>query len=181
MPTEVHVHGYLELVEGVSARQVDDACRPLLQEMEVTQLSELKSMEPEQPGFFYNAGNWALEMCCTLEVEETFFKALEAAMVALGPLCDKAAPVEVSTYHEDGRDELQLIFVGPTAAAILDAQRREMLADVGGLLARHFGQGEIDEVLGLVDQLFRRQGHALQANDFSVGLTPGGSDRRRLH
>lgn len=187
MPSEAHVHGYLELVEGVSRHQVEQALRPLLDELDVEQLSEVKSLEPDQPGFHFNAQNWTLDICCTLEVGRHFLSALEAAMHMLGRLVENAAPIEISTYHEDGRDEFQLLFVGPTPAAILDAQRREMLADIEDLLARQFNPQAVNEVLNLVDKLFRKPGSMLSASGLPSGeddlstTMPSPPGRRRLH
>lgn len=157
MRLEVHVHGYLELVEGVSKRQVEGALRPLLNYLDVEHLDELKSLEPDQPGFAFSDRNYALEMCCTLEVGRNFLHALEEAMLALGKFVENAAAIEVISYHEDGQDETQLMFVGPTPEAILDAQRRHMLQDVSALLARHFRPEAVDEVLNLVSELFHRE------------------------
>ena len=84
MRLEVHVHGYLELVEGVSKRQVESALRPLLEYLDVEHLDELASLEPDQPGFAFNARDYGLEMCCTLEVGRNFLSAIEKGMLALG-------------------------------------------------------------------------------------------------
>lgn len=187
MRTEIHVHGYLELVEGVSNHQVETALRPLLDHLDLEQLSEIQSLEPDQPGFHFNALNWTLDICCTLDVRHDFLAALETAMHQLGRLVENAAPIEISTYHEDGRDEFQLLFVGPTPAAILDAQRREMLADIEDLLARQFNPQAVNEVLALVDKLFRKPGSMLSAPEATQGdndlptTMPSPPGRRRLH
>ena len=186
MRMEVHVHGYLELVEGVSKRQVEGALRPLLQYLDVEHLNELKSLEPDQPGFVFSDRNYALEMCCTLEVGRNFFHALEEGMVALGRLVEHATAIEVISYHEDGRDETQLMFVGASPEAILDAQRRHMLDDVSALLARHFRQEAVNEVLNLVSDLFQREQKVVEAaapsddaaTVFQLSDMPG---RHRLH
>ncbi len=189
MRLEVHVHGFLELVEGVSKRQVENALRPLLNYLDVEHLDELKSLEPDQPGFVFNARDYGLEMCCTLEVGRNFLHAMEEAMLALGKFVENAAAIEIISYHEDGQDEMQLMFVGPTPEAILDAQRRHMLQDVSALLSRHFRQEAIDEVLNLVSNLFRREQHVAgqaaepKAEDdahpsLQMPETPG---RHRLH
>lgn len=157
MRLEVHVHGYLELVEGVSKRQVEHALRPLLNYLDVEHLDELKSLEPDQPGFVFGDRNYTLEMCCTLDVGRNFFNTLEQAMQALGKLVENAAAIELISYHEDGQDESQLMFVGQSPEAILDAQRRYMLQDVSALLSRHFKQEAVDEVLALVSDLFGRE------------------------
>lgn len=189
MRQEVHVHGYLELVEGVSRRQVESALQPLLHYLDVEHLKELKSLEPDQPGFVFSDNNWTLEICCTLEVGRNFFGALEQAMLALGRLVENATSIEIIHYHDDGRDESQLMFVGPTPEAILDAQRRHMLEDVSALLARHFRQEAIDEVLNVVDALFRRESQAAKQAPVSEAepetsasvQIPGVPGRHRLH
>lgn len=186
MRLETHVHGYIELVEGVSKRQVEGALRPLLEYLDVEHLSELKSLEPDQPGFAFNDRNYTLEMCCTLEIGRNFLPALESAMQGLGRLVETATAIEVILYHEDGRDETQLMFVGPTPAAIRDAQRRRMVEDVSHLLSRHFKQDAVDEVAKLIGDLFRReQGHAAEAAADSEETTtvqiPGVPGRHRLH
>ena len=191
MRMEVHVHGFIELVEGVSLRQVEGAMRPLLEYLDVEHLSEVQSLEPDQPGLSFNERNYSIEMCCTLEVGRNFFTALESAMQALGVLVEAATAIEVILYHEDGRDETQLMFVGPTAAAIRDAQRRRMVDDVSGLLARHFKPEAIDEVAKLIGELFRREQvqtvSAVEpapepaADDGTTVQIPGIPGRHRLH
>jgi hypothetical protein len=187
MRQEVHVHGYIELVEGVSRRQVESTLLPLLNYLDVEHLKELKSLEPDQPGFVFSDNNWTLEMCCTLEVGRNFFSALEQAMLALGRLVEKATAIEIIFYHEDGRDETQLMFVGPSPEAILDAQRRHMLEDVSALLARHFKQEAVDEVLAVINNLFQRESKApnqvdTSENEASTSVQiPGVPGRHRLH
>jgi hypothetical protein len=189
MRTEVHVHGYLELVEGITNRKVESALRPLLQYLDVEHLKEVQSLEPDQPGFAFNDHNSTLEMCCTLEVGRNFMPSLEQAMQALGKLVENAAAIEIITYHEDeDRDETQLMFVGPTPEAILDAQRRYMLEDVSALLSRHFRQDAVDEVLALVGDLFRREQSAVAKSSgeedpeaFSALQMPQTPGRHRLH
>ncbi len=187
MRLEVHVHGFLELVEGVSNRQVEAALRPLLNYLDVEHLNELKSLEPDQPGFVFSDRNYTLEMCCTMDVGRNFMNCLEEAMQALGKYVENAAPIEVISYHEDGQDESQLMFVGSSPEAILDAQRRQMLHDVSALLGRHFRPAAVDEVLNLVEQLFRRespQGASVASekdetlSSLQMPETPG---RHRLH
>lgn len=191
MRMEVHVHGFIELVEGVSLRQVEGAMRPLLEYLDVEHLSEVQSLEPDQPGFIFGDHEYSMEMCCTLEVGRNFFSALESAMQALGVLVEAATAIEVILYHEDGRDETQLMFVGPTPAAIRDAQRRRMVDDVSGLLARHFKPEAIDEVAKLIGELFRREqvqtvssvepAQEPAADDGATVQIPGIPGRHRLH
>jgi hypothetical protein len=188
MRMEVHVHGHIELVEGVSRRQVESALRPLLEYLDVEHLKEVQSLEPDQTGFAFDERNYNLEMCCTLEVGRNFFPSLESAMQALGRLVETATAMEVILYHEDGRDEVQLMFVGPTPAAILDAQRRRMVEDVSGLLARHFKQDAIDEVARLIGKLFQKNQEATSqgstsadTEEFPGSQFPEVPGRHRLH
>lgn len=188
MRMEVHVHGYIELVEGISKRQVEGALRPLLEYLDLEQLNEVQSLEPDQPGFSFNERNYSLEMCCTLEVGRNFFTSLESSMRNLGRLVETATAIEVILYHEDGRDETQLMFVGPTEAAILDAQRRRMVEDVSHLLARHFKQDAVDEVASLIGELFRREQSKAPSSvqveepeDAATVQIPGEPGRHRLH
>ena len=106
-------------------------------------------------------------------------------MHGMSRLIEQATALEVIIYHADGRDETQLMFVGPTPEAIYDAQRRRMAEDVGLLLRRQFDQPAMDEVLKLVSDLFRRQiaSQSIPAEDeVTPSLnTPGQSGRRRLH
>jgi hypothetical protein len=180
---EVHVHGYIELVEGIAKRQVEGALRPLLEYLDIEHLNEVQSLEPDQPGFVFDERNYTLEMCCTLEVGRNFHAALDAAMQSLGRIVETATAIEFIIYHDDGRDETQLMFVGPTVAAILDAQRRRMVEDVSHLLARHFKQEAVDEVARLISDLFRREQNKPQesAEDAAKVKIPGEPGRHRLH
>lgn len=187
MRLEVHVHGYLELVEGVSKRQVESALRPLLTYLDVEHLDELTSLEPDQPGFHYSDRQYALEMCCTLEVGRNFVASLEEGMLALGKFVETAAAIEIISYQDDGQDETQLMFVGPSPEAILDAQRRHMLQDVSALLARHFRPEAVDEVLTLVSDLFQReqsvvaQAPSVKEEEHASMQMPEMPGRHRLH
>lgn len=188
MRMEVHVHGFIELVEGVTRRQVESALRPLLAYLDAEHLKEVQSLEPDQPGLVFDERNYTLEMCCTLEVGRNFSASLEAAMQDLGRLVETATAIEVILYHEDGRDEVQLMFVGPTPAAIADAQRRRMVEDVSGLLSRHFRQDAIDEVARLIGELFRREqgkqastASEVQQDDSGLMQMPDTPGRHRLH
>ena len=121
-----------------------------------------------------------------MEVGGNFFAALEKAMHNMGRLLEQASTVEVIVYHEDGRDENQLIFVGPTSAAIYDAQRRRMAEEISLLLRRHFDESATNEVLALVNSLFRRERKGELSNDdimedLPSTQMPTSIGRRRLH
>lgn len=185
MRLEVHLHGYVELCEGIARRQVEVALRPLFDYLDVEHMGEVRSLEENQPGIVYHPREFGLEICCTLEVGRSFFGALEQAMVNLGRLAEKATTLELVLYHPDGRDETQLMFLGPTPEAIYDAQRRRMVEDVSMLLRRQFSEAATAEVVKLVNELFRReQGSQTmkQEDDGPPSMQmPTSSGRRRLH
>jgi phenylpyruvate tautomerase PptA (4-oxalocrotonate tautomerase family) len=64
--------------------------------------------------------------------------------------------VDLTLYQENGEQESKLLFVGPTAHAIHEAQRRCMVEDVTAILARQFGKEEVAHVTTLVNELFDR-------------------------
>lgn len=185
MRLEVHLHGYIELCEGVSRRQVETALRPLFAYLDVENMGEVLSLEEDQPGIVYNQREFTLEICCTLEVGNSFFAALEGAMSGIGLLAEQGTAIEVILYHPDGRDEMQLIFIGPTPDAIYDTQRRRMIDDVSSLLRRQFNETASAEVVTLINDLFRRERNAQPAVE-ETEETPsmqmlGSTGRRRLH
>ncbi len=184
MRLEVHLHGYIELCEGVSRKQVETALRPLFDYLDVENMSEVLSLEEDQPGIKFNQREFTLEICCTLEIGNSFFGALEAAMNGLGRLAEQGTAVEVILYHPDGRDEMQLIFIGPTPDAIYDAQRRRMIEDVSSLLRRQFDETATTEVVTLVNELFRRERSKLpvvEDMDEMSSMHSPGTAGRRLH
>ena len=88
--------------------------------------------------------------------DEESAAALQATLDNLGPYCYEAVEVDVTLYHENGEQESKLLFVGPTAQAIHEAQRRCMVEDVTALLERQFDKEQVAEVTALVNQLFDR-------------------------
>jgi hypothetical protein len=93
MRLEVHLHGYIDLCEGVSRKQVETALRPLFDYLDVENMGEVLSLEEDHPGIVYHQRDFGLEICCTLEVGGSFFPALEAAMSALGRLVEQATAI----------------------------------------------------------------------------------------
>lgn len=186
MRTEVHVHGTIYLCEGVSRKQVENALRPWLDYLDVERMEEAKSLEPEQPGIAFHAKDRVLELCWTGAIGRSFEQKLEETMQGLGPLTEQATEVEVSFYNDNdnGDDEMRLMFVGPTAEAIHEAQRRRMVEDLSSMMLRHFDHQSVDEVVALVNDLFRREWEEQAGSeDFSEpafsGTVPPG--RRHLH
>ena len=154
MRTEVHVHGNLRFLKGVTPAQVESGLRPWLSYLDIESMEEARSLEQEEPGIAFDTGVRELTLCWTGEVGRNFHRCVEESMQTLGPLTDGTTVVELTYFHDDGQDESQLIFVGPTPEAIHEAQRRRMIEDVQYLLGRHFGKEAIDRVTAVVDELF---------------------------
>jgi hypothetical protein len=154
MRTEVHVHGNLRFLKGVSAAQVEAGLRPWLSYLDIDSVEEARSLEQEEPGIAYDNAARELTICWTGEVGRNFHRCVEESMQTLGPLTDGTTVIELTYFHDDGQDESQLIFVGPTPEAIHEAQRQRMVEDVNYLLGRHFGKEAIERVTSLVNELF---------------------------
>ena len=129
---------------------------PLLDYLDADGMADVKSLEPDEPGFKYDEKDLLLTVCWTGEIGRSFDGALEAALGSLGPLCYEAVEVDLTVYHENGEQESKLLFVGPTAHAIHEAQRRCMIEDVAAILARQFGKEEVAQVTALVNEMFDR-------------------------
>jgi len=154
MRTEVHVHGNLRFMKGVSAAQVESSLRPWLSYLDIDSVEEARSLEQEEPGITYDTTARELTICWTGEVGRNFHRCVEESMQSLGPLTDGTTVIELTYFHDDGQDESQLIFVGPSPEAIHEAQRTRMVEDVQYLLGRHFGREGIDRVVSVVNELF---------------------------
>ena len=156
MRLEVHVHADIPILEGVSKRQLEQAFAPLLEYLDADGLSDVKSLEPDEPGIRFDEKDLLLYLCWTGEIGRSFHGALEATLENLGPYCYEAVEVDVTTYLENGEQESKLLFVGPTAQAIHEAQRRCMVEDVAAILGRQFDKAAVGQVTALVNELFDR-------------------------
>ena len=110
----------------------------------------------DEPGLRFDEKELMLLACWTGEIGRSFYAALDASLENLGPYCYEAVEVDLTLYHENGDQESKLLFVGPTAQSIHEAQRRCMLEDVTAILERQFDKERIAEVTTLVNQLFDR-------------------------
>ena len=54
MRHEVHLHADIPILEGVSRRQLEQAFAPLLEYLDADGLADVKSLEPDEPGFKYD-------------------------------------------------------------------------------------------------------------------------------
>ena len=156
MRLEVHVHADIPILEGVSKRQLEQAFAPLLEYLDADNLADVKSVEADEPGIKYDEKELILYVCWTGEIGRSFHGALEAVLDNLGPYCYEAVEVDVTLYLENGEQESRLMFVGPTAQAIHEAQRRCMIEDVAAILGRQFDKNEVTQVTALVNELFDR-------------------------
>jgi hypothetical protein len=156
MRHEVHLHADIPILEGVSRRQLEQALAPLLEYLDADGLADVKSIEPEEPGLKFDDKELLLTVCWTGEIGRSFHPALEAALEGLGPFCYEAVEVDLTMYHDNGEQESKLLFVGPTARAIHEAQRRCMMEDVAAVLARQFGKDEVAQITKQVNELFDR-------------------------
>ena len=156
MRLEVHVHADIPILEGVSKRQLEQAFAPLLEYLDADGLSDVKSLEPDEPGIRYDEKDLILYVCWTGEIGRSFHGALEATLENVGPYCYEAVEVDVTTYLENGEQESKLLFAGPTAQAIHEAQRRCMVEDVAAILERQFDKAAVAQVTALVNELFDR-------------------------
>jgi hypothetical protein len=156
MRLEVHVHADIPILEGVSKRQLEQAFAPLLEYLDADNLADVKSLEPDEPGIKYDEKELILTLCWTGEIGRSFNGALEAVLDNLGPYCYEAVEVDVTLYLENGEQESRLMFVGPTAQAIHEAQRRCLIEDVAAIPGRQFEKNEVAQVTALVNELFDR-------------------------
>ena len=156
MRHEVHLHADIPILEGVSRRQIEQAFAPLLEYLDADGLADVKSLEPEEPGIKYDEKELILSVCWTGEIGRSFHPALEAALDGIGPYCYEAVEVDLTLYQDNGDQESKLLFVGPSAQAIHEAQRRCMVEDVAAILGRQFGKEELAQATALVNELFDR-------------------------
>ena len=156
MRMEVHVHADIPILEGVSRKQIEQALAPWLEYLDADSLADAKSLEAEEPGLRFDDKELMLSVCWTGEIGRSFHGALEAALENLGPYCYEAVEVDMTLYHDNGEQESRLLFVGPTAQAIHEAQRRCMIEDISALLGRQFDKNHVAEVIALVNDLFDR-------------------------
>lgn len=154
MRHEVHVHADIPILEGVSRRQVEQALGPWLEYLDADGLADVKSLEPDEPGLKYDEKELILYICWTGEIGRSFHPALEQALENLGPYCYEAVEIDLTEYHDNGEQEGKLLFVGPTAQAIHEAQRRCMVEDLDAILGRQFDKEQVAQVTALVNRLF---------------------------
>ena len=181
MHTEVHVHGDIPLRRGASATDLESALRPWLDYVDVDSLAEATSAREDEPGISLDLRRRVLQICWTGYVGRNFARAVEGALAALGEYAETTAEIEVTYYHEDGRDEFGVVFVGSSPEEIEQAKRQRMLVDVAALLGRQFGEGEVREVTGLIQKLFDQRGTLTESAETVAVSTPIRRGSKHLH
>jgi hypothetical protein len=195
---EIHVHGDVKLRAEVDFDALQEALRPLWKYTGAKSLADgADSLYEDEPGIRFDPAEHELHMCWTVEGDDDFRQRLDDLCMNLNDLCDEGAPIEVSFYDaeydeedeeagRESRDDFLLLFVGPTPAAIMQAQRDLLVEDVVNLMERHFDGAELAGVVAEIDQLFARRFERLTTSlDLScTARSPGsshGSNRRPRH
>ena len=154
MRIEVHVHGSIFLGRGVRLSQIEHALRPWLEYLDVETIAEAPSLEREEPGLVFDPRERTVNICWTGEVGRSFQARLAEAFQNIGPLTEYASEVEATYYPENGEDEFYQMFIGPTPEAIHEFRRQCVIEDISGMLSRHLGKAEVEQVAGIVNHLF---------------------------
>lgn len=168
---EVHVHGTAFLCKGVNLSQIEAAVRPWLDYLEVESVAQAQSLEREEPGIRFDAKEQALDICWTGEVGRSFHNRLKEAFKSLGPLTEYASEITVSYYQDDGKEEFQQIFIGPTPETIHEIRRQCVEEDLAALLAAHFDTERTAQVTALVNRLFEEVWKNRPATDETETVT----------
>ena len=183
MRVEVHVHGTILLKTGTGAEQMESAMRPLLDYIDEDSIADLRSIHPDEPGIVFDRRRRVLDICWTGDVGRSFRQLFAEALEAINTFCEEAAPVDITYYHEDGRDEFDVMFVGPTPESIDNARRQRMMEDLQHVLFRDFEDTEITQVLNLVNQIFdrRKESGRTASENTSSDVSDIPLRRRQLH
>ena len=204
-PYEIHVHGEVPLRASVDFGQLQEALKPIWKYAGGKSLADVAgSSYEEEPGIEFDAKERLLHLCWTVPGDEDFRQALDEMCMSLNDLAEKGAPIEVTFYdadyddeeeqesQEDARDDFVMLFVGPTPAAILEAQRDLLVEDVVGMMERHFDGSELSGVVAEIDKLFGQRFDSLMSSldltkpvrggsSGSGGAGRGGRRPRHLH
>jgi len=184
-PFEIHVHGQVVLRPDVTFEQIQDALKPLWKYAGARSLADgAHSSYEEEPGLKFDAPEHTLQMCWTVPGDEDFKQSLDEMCMMLNELSAQGAPIEVTFYDadfdeddeesdEESRDDFLMLFVGPTPAAIMQAQRDLLVQDVINMMERHFDGAELGGVVSEIDKLFAQRFETL-VNSLELGKPPRG-------
>lgn len=184
-PFEIHVHGQVLLRADVTFEQIQDALKPLWKYAGARSLADgAQSSYEEEPGIKFDAPEHTLQICWTVPGDEDFKQSLDEMCMMLNELAAQGAPIEVTFYDadfdeddeegdEESRDDFLMLFVGPTPAAIMQAQRDLLVQDVINMMERHFDGAELGGVVSEIDKLFALRFETL-VNSLELGKPPRG-------
>jgi hypothetical protein len=80
MRLEVHVHADIPILEGVSRKQIEQALAPWLEYLDAEALTDVKSLEADEPGVRFDEKELLLLVCWTGEIGRSFYAALDASL-----------------------------------------------------------------------------------------------------
>ena len=183
---EIHVPGQVPLRPDVGLNQLQEALRPLWQYAGALSLEDgATSAYPEEPGIQLDAQEHMLQLCWTVPGDDDFRQSLDEMCMNLNELTAAGAAIEVTFYDnqfddeedpsgEDAKDDFLMVFVGPTPADIMQAQRDMLVNDVIHLMERHFDGSELAGVVDEIDKLFSQRFDSL-VNSLDLGKPPRGN------
>ncbi|MFT4241743.1 MAG: hypothetical protein QM569_05600 [Acidovorax sp.] len=184
-PFEIHVHGQVALRADTSFDQLQEALKPLWKYAGARSLADgAASAYEEEPGIQFDAKEHLLQICWTVHGDEDFRQSLDEMCMSLNELAEQGAAIEVTFYDADfdedeedesveARDDFVMLFVGPTPAAIMQAQRDLLVQDVVNMMERHFDGAELGGVVAEIDKLFSQRFDAL-VSSLEIGKPPRG-------
>ncbi|MCZ2406502.1 MAG: hypothetical protein LC097_07190 [Burkholderiales bacterium] len=184
-PFEIHVHGQVPLRADVGYDQLQEALKHLWKYAGARSLAAgAASAYEEEPGIEFDAKTHLLQICWTVRGDEDFRQSLDDLCMGLNELAEQGAALEVTFYDTEfdedeadadaeARDDFVMLFVGPTPAAIMQAQRDLLVQDVVNMMERHFDGSELGGVVAEIDKLFTQRFDAL-VNSLELGKPPRG-------
>ena len=184
-PFEIHVHGHVALRDDVRVEHLEEALKPLWIYAGARSLEEgsVSGFEDE-PGIQFLAHERMLQICWTVFGGDDFRQVMDEACMSLNELSSAGSAIEVTFYdadydREDGppdaesRDDLIVLFIGPSPAAIMQVQRDLLVQDLIYMMERHFEASELTGVVAEVDKLFAQRFDAL-VHSLEIGQSPKG-------
>ena len=184
-PFEIHVHGQLALRSDVGFDALQDALKPLWKYAGARNLTDAAaSAYEDEPGITFESDEHLLQMCWTVAGDDDFRQVLDEVCMNLNEVAALGAAIEVTFYDndfddeddsrgQDSRDDFIMLFVGPTPADIMQAQRDMLVNDVMHLMERHFDGAELGGVVNEIDKLFSERFDNL-VNSLDLGRSPRG-------
>ncbi len=154
MQIEVHVHGTAFLCKGVHLAQIESVLRPWLDYLELDAIANVQSLERDEPGLRFDNKEQALDICWTGSVGRSFHSRLQEALQGLGPLTEYASEITASYYYDNGREEFQQLFIGPSAEAVHEIRRQCVEEDLVALLSPHFDKSKVAQASDLINKMF---------------------------